>query len=92
MQTSQTHSSGESSTDLVSYIEFQKNQRLMIKGHRKALTTVRDFWRLLMKNDVDLSALTKAFSEIEESHTRAEKIYKTVSLNLLFSHLCIGAP
>ena len=27
MQASQTHASGESSVDLVSYVEFQKNQR-----------------------------------------------------------------
>ena len=53
--------------------------RLLVRSHRNALLSTRDFWRLLMHNDVPFSALTKAFHTIEDSHTRAEKTYKTVS-------------
>ncbi|GAX73193.1 hypothetical protein CEUSTIGMA_g646.t1 [Chlamydomonas eustigma] len=78
MQASQTQASGESSTDLVSYVEFQKNQRLLVRCHRNALLATRDFWRLLTKNDVTFSSLINAFSTIEQSHTRADKAYKTM--------------
>jgi hypothetical protein len=42
------------------------------------LLSTRDFWRLLMTNDIPFSALTEAFGTIEASHSRAEKTYKTM--------------
>lgn len=78
MQAAQTHASGEASTDLVSYVEFQKHQRLLFRSHRNALLATRSFWRLLMGNEVSFTLLAKAFNSIEDSHARADKTYKTV--------------
>ena len=52
MQAAQTQASGEGSTDLVSYVEFQKHQRLLSRSHKAALIATRSFWRLLMGKEV----------------------------------------
>jgi len=42
--------SGDKSTDLVSYVEFQRNHRLVLHAHKEALGAIRQFWmRLLHK-------------------------------------------
>lgn len=78
IQAAQTASSGESSVDLVSYVEFQKNQRMLVRSHKAALVSTRDFWRLLVSDKIMFSSLSRVFHEIEESHARADKAYKTM--------------
>jgi PAS domain S-box-containing protein len=78
IQASQTAASGESSVDLVSYVEFQKNQRMLVRSHRAALLTTRDFWKLLMADNIEFRALSRALNSIEDSRTSADKAYKTM--------------
>ncbi len=40
--------------------------------HKAALTATRDFWRLLMKEHVDLQALSGSFRRIDEMEQLAE--------------------
>jgi hypothetical protein len=36
-------------TDLVSYVEFQRNYRLVMKVHKEALLSMRAFWMCLLQ-------------------------------------------
>ncbi|KAG2487286.1 hypothetical protein HYH03_014127 [Edaphochlamys debaryana] len=71
-------SSGESAADLVSYVEFQRNWRLIQSYHKAALMAMREFWRLLLNQNVNLNHLTSAFRKIEMMERLADKTYKTV--------------
>ena len=44
--------SGESAVDLVSYVEFQRNRRLIVKVHRESLLAIRTFWQYVMHSKV----------------------------------------
>eukprot|EP00198_Chlamydomonas_reinhardtii_P011170 XP_001700507.1 predicted protein [Chlamydomonas reinhardtii] len=71
-------SSGESATDLVSYVEFQRNWRMIQSYHKAALMAMREFWRLLLNDAVNLNSLTSAFRKIEKMESLADKTYKLV--------------
>jgi hypothetical protein len=58
-QRAATQASGESSVDLVSYVEFQRNHRQLVSCHKGSLYATRAFWRLLLRTDVDFHQLTK---------------------------------
>jgi hypothetical protein len=40
-------------TDLVSYVEFQRNYRLVMKVHKEALLSMRAFWICLLQVRLD---------------------------------------
>jgi hypothetical protein len=42
---------GDSSMDLVSYIEFQGHYNNAIKSHKKLLMAIRHFWKLICRSD-----------------------------------------
>ncbi|GIL79405.1 hypothetical protein Vretimale_18290 [Volvox reticuliferus] len=71
-------SSGESAADLVSYVEFQRNYRLIQSYHKAALLAMREFWRLLLYDAVNMNSLTSAFRKIEQMERLADKTYKMV--------------
>lgn len=75
-QKSSAGAAGEGSVDLVSFVEFQRNQRMLIAYHKQALVATRDFWRLLMRERVNLRALTAAFRKIDKMESMADKTYK----------------
>ncbi|KXZ42487.1 hypothetical protein GPECTOR_142g708 [Gonium pectorale] len=43
---------GESGVDLVSYVEYQKNWRLVIRAHKDALIATRSFWQALLHHQL----------------------------------------
>ncbi|GIL45019.1 hypothetical protein Vafri_2438, partial [Volvox africanus] len=69
---------GESGVDLVSYVEYQKNHRLVIRAHKDALIATRTFWQVLLHNHVRFTALAAALNEIERTVLKAEAAYKMV--------------
>ncbi|EFJ49262.1 phosphate acetyltransferase [Volvox carteri f. nagariensis] len=69
---------GESGVDLVSYVEYQKNHRLVIRAHKDALIATRTFWQVLLHNHVRFTALAAALNEIERTVLKAESAYKMV--------------
>ncbi|GLI68263.1 hypothetical protein VaNZ11_012618, partial [Volvox africanus] len=71
-------SSGESAADLVSYVEFQRNYRLIQSYHKAALLAMREFWRLLLYDAVNMNSLTSAFRKIDQMERLADKTYKMV--------------
>ncbi|GLC33063.1 hypothetical protein PLESTB_000374500 [Pleodorina starrii] len=77
-QKAQSQSSGESAVDLVSYVEFQRNYRLLLRAHKSALYATRHFWKQLLHHDVSFNALARAFRQIEVSKTKADRTYKMV--------------
>ncbi|GLI64845.1 hypothetical protein VaNZ11_008226 [Volvox africanus] len=77
-QKAQSQSSGESAVDLVSYVEFQRNYRLLLRAHKGALYATRHFWKQLLHHDVSFNALARAFRQIEVSKTKADRTYKMV--------------
>ncbi|KAG2450719.1 hypothetical protein HYH02_004557 [Chlamydomonas schloesseri] len=77
-QKAQSQSSGESAVDLVSYVEFQRNYRLLLRAHKGSLYATRHFWKQLLHHDVSFSALARAFRSIEVNKTKADRTYKMV--------------
>lgn len=52
--------------------------RLLQSYHKAALVATREFWRLLLRNSVNLNSLTRAFRKIEQMERLADKTYKVV--------------
>lgn len=52
--------------------------RMLVVYHKAALLATRDFWRLLLRDTVNMVHLTKAFRRIELMEKMAEKTYKLV--------------
>ena len=46
--------------------------------HKAALISTRDFWRLLLRENINLRLLTKAFRRIDLMEMMADKTYKIV--------------
>ena len=46
--------------------------------HKAALMAMREFWRLLLNDAVNLNSLTSAFRKIEKMESLADKTYKLV--------------
>ncbi|KAG2501688.1 hypothetical protein HYH03_000190 [Edaphochlamys debaryana] len=69
---------GQGAVDLVSYVEFQRNHRLVVKAHREALMAMRSFWGLLLHTNVNFNQLSRALHRIEISVKAAERAYRMV--------------
>ncbi|KAG2446182.1 hypothetical protein HXX76_000775 [Chlamydomonas incerta] len=80
MQRSAGAKSGESSVDLVSYVEYQRSHKAVMRAHRAALVAIRHFWQLLLHNTVAFTSLAKALHRIEKSVSVAEGIYRAALL------------
>lgn len=50
--------------------------RVLLSNHRRALTSVRQFWKLMMKSDVSLPMIQAAFKAIERSEVHAMHAYR----------------
>lgn len=46
--------------------------------HKAALVTTRDFWRLLLRDQVNLVRLSDSFRHIDSMESMADKTYKLV--------------
>ncbi|KAG2488179.1 hypothetical protein HYH03_013320 [Edaphochlamys debaryana] len=68
----------QGAVDLVSYVEFQRNHRLVLRAHREALLAMRAFWQLLLRTNIAFTSLTKALHRIEVSVKAAERAYRMV--------------
>ena len=66
------------SSDLVSYVEFQRNFNMAIKSHTEALLAIRAFWSLLTHSNVRFNAVAAAVKRMDESIRAAERVYRTV--------------
>ena len=62
----------------VSYVEYQKNHRLVVHAHKAALIATRTFWQVLMHTNVPFTALANALNEIERTVQKTEEAYKVV--------------
>ncbi|KAG2425298.1 hypothetical protein HXX76_013879 [Chlamydomonas incerta] len=69
---------GDSAVDLVAYVEFQRNHRLVARAHKEALLAMRAFWGLLLRSRVDFNHLSRALHRIEVSVKAAERAYRSV--------------
>ncbi|PNH09214.1 Tiny macrocysts protein B, partial [Tetrabaena socialis] len=71
---------GDSAVDLVAYVVFQRNHRVVVRAHREALIAMRSFWGLLLRNRVDFNQLSRALNRIEVRVTvkAAEHAYRDV--------------
>ncbi len=50
--------------------------RMLLVYHKASLAATRDFWKLLLRDEVDLVALSRSFRRIDEMEVMAEKTYK----------------
>ncbi|GLC53515.1 hypothetical protein PLESTB_000757900 [Pleodorina starrii] len=69
---------GDTTVDLVSYMEFQRSHRLVVRAHKEALIAIRSFWGLLMRSQVKFNELSKALRRIESTAKTAERAYRGV--------------
>ncbi|GAB4813118.1 hypothetical protein N2152v2_000164 [Parachlorella kessleri] len=77
-QKQRSGSGGGSSTDLLSYVEFQNSFKAALDMHRQALKANRNFWRLLVRKDVAFGDLTGAFAAMEAAEKRADSTFVMV--------------
>ncbi|KAG2433266.1 hypothetical protein HXX76_008334 [Chlamydomonas incerta] len=78
MQRAHTSTTGESAVDLVSYVEFQRNYRLLLRATTRALLAQQLFWKLLQHSTLQFNALTASFRHIEAAQEAALKTYRSV--------------
>ncbi len=69
---------GGNSVDLVSYVEFQRNLRLVLKAHREALASMKTVWQLLLKEKVYFTAMVDAIKRVDVAVRNAERVYRQV--------------
>jgi hypothetical protein len=62
----------------VSFIEFARNYKTLIRCHKAAMYATRDFWKQLLHHNVRLTQLTKCFEIMETNEERADKTYLMV--------------
>ena len=70
--------SGENTLDLVSYVEYQRNHRLILKVHKEALFAMRQFWERLLQSRVSFVSLSQCIKKIDDSVKQAERVYRQV--------------
>lgn len=68
----------EQGLDMHSYVEFKRNYRAVLRAHKEALMQVREFWTLLMKNELAASRIEDAMSECGAMVQRAYRVYRRV--------------
>ncbi|KAG2497028.1 hypothetical protein HYH03_005031 [Edaphochlamys debaryana] len=78
LQQAHTSTTGDAAVDLVSYVEFQRNYRLLARATQRALTAQQAFWRLLLRSQIRFAQLTAGFANIEAAQERAIKTYRMV--------------
>eukprot|EP00201_Polytomella_parva_P010619 CAMPEP_0175065308 /NCGR_PEP_ID=MMETSP0052_2-20121109/15845_1 /TAXON_ID=51329 ORGANISM="Polytomella parva, Strain SAG 63-3" /NCGR_SAMPLE_ID=MMETSP0052_2 /ASSEMBLY_ACC=CAM_ASM_000194 /LENGTH=1112 /DNA_ID=CAMNT_0016331813 /DNA_START=820 /DNA_END=4155 /DNA_ORIENTATION=- len=69
---------GESTLDLASYVEFQRNYKMALRAHRDALSAIRSFWQYLLRSDVSFQNLSELLRHIDEAMSKADKTYRIV--------------
>ncbi|GLC40592.1 hypothetical protein PLESTM_001090800 [Pleodorina starrii] len=72
------NSGDTAAVDLVSYVEFQRNHRLVVRAHKEALMAIRSFWGLLLRSKINFNHLSKALHKIEGTVKAAERAYRGV--------------
>ncbi|GFR46428.1 hypothetical protein Agub_g7932, partial [Astrephomene gubernaculifera] len=80
-QQSQTHKDNNSqgaTMDMLSYVEYQRKQRIVLRLHREALQAMCNFWRYLDTSNISFRQLSKALAKIEASVYQAQKAYRVV--------------
>ncbi|GFR51631.1 hypothetical protein Agub_g13986 [Astrephomene gubernaculifera] len=68
----------EGALDLQSYVEFKRNYRAVIRVHKAALTAQREFWQLLQRSAVRMSAVEEALKAMDRATQAAQQVYLRV--------------
>ncbi|GFR51586.1 hypothetical protein Agub_g14007 [Astrephomene gubernaculifera] len=68
----------EGALDLQSYVEFKRNYRAVIRVHKAALTAQREFWQLLQRSAVRMSAVEEALRGLDRATQAAQQVYLRV--------------
>jgi hypothetical protein len=58
--------------DLQSYVEFKRNYRMLVRVHKEALQTQRDFWKQFMHTKSQDATIRKSLKDLEHSSKRAQ--------------------
>eukprot|EP00698_Gefionella_okellyi_P004335 TRINITY_DN14010_c0_g1_i1.p1 TRINITY_DN14010_c0_g1~~TRINITY_DN14010_c0_g1_i1.p1 ORF type:complete len:1755 (-),score=433.27 TRINITY_DN14010_c0_g1_i1:30-5294(-) len=69
----------QTEVDVIGFVEFQKNYKLAKHYHQEALERIQVFWRLLLKNDIDLTQLAQVAQRIEIAQKRCTEAYTKLS-------------
>jgi len=67
---------GEGAMDLISYVEFQNKFKGAKKSHRKALWTIREFWRMLLTRTSGFHGLSETLGTLVAVESKANKVYR----------------
>lgn len=77
-KTKASHKSGDGAMDLISYVEFQQNFKILLSAHTAALKAIRHFWRELLRGDVTFQHLTRALFYMDISESKADRTYQMI--------------
>ena len=77
---SMTKKDGDNSSDIVTYVEFQKYYAEAQKYNRDAIASIRLFWELFLQSNISFTAFNKAARSIEINSQKALSTYKTLLL------------
>ena len=75
---SMTKTEGNSASDMITYVEFQKYYSEAQKYNKLAITSIRNFWELFLQPSIQFSAFNKAARAIELHTQKALSTYKTL--------------
>mmetsp|Transcript_10121 Transcript_10121/g.26269 ORF Transcript_10121/g.26269 Transcript_10121/m.26269 type:complete len:2025 (-) Transcript_10121:314-6388(-) len=75
---SKTQDPSEGTLDLVAYVEFQRNYRMLARSQRTTLMTISTFWKSLAHQDIAFSSLVKNLTNISDSAKNTDKIFKVM--------------
>jgi len=75
---SKEQNQGVGLSDLVGYVEFQRNFRMLARAYRASLMTLKAFWTALLHEDIEFKRLVDAFAKIEASAKRTDKVFKVL--------------
>lgn len=75
---SMTKREGNTSSDMITYVEFQKYYTEAQKYNKLAITAIRDFWELFLQPTITFTAFNKAARAIELHTQKALSTYKTL--------------
>eukprot|EP00201_Polytomella_parva_P019094 CAMPEP_0175050600 /NCGR_PEP_ID=MMETSP0052_2-20121109/7345_1 /TAXON_ID=51329 ORGANISM="Polytomella parva, Strain SAG 63-3" /NCGR_SAMPLE_ID=MMETSP0052_2 /ASSEMBLY_ACC=CAM_ASM_000194 /LENGTH=1178 /DNA_ID=CAMNT_0016314813 /DNA_START=883 /DNA_END=4416 /DNA_ORIENTATION=- len=73
-----TSKTGETTLDLASYVEFQRNYRMALRAHKDSMFATRNFWQYVLHSSPSFNQMAISLSNIDRSVQKADKVYRLV--------------
>lgn len=64
--------------DLTSYVELQERLKMVLQWHRDTAESLRDVWKIALRNRVGVSTITKMLHRVDGRERQAEMQYRNI--------------